>query len=37
MNASDVLYRNLLPSDTNTVSEDTEHFINNIISDVVPD
>ena len=36
MNASDVLSRNPLPSDTNTVSEDTEHFINNIISDGVP-
>ena len=36
MNASDVLFRNSLPSDTNTVSKDTEHFINNIVSDVVP-
>ena len=36
MNASDVLSRNPLPSDTNTVREDTEHFINNIISDTVP-
>ena len=36
MNASDVLSRNPLPSDTNTVSDDTEHFINNIISDAVP-
>ena len=36
MNASDVLSRNPLLSDTNTVSEDTKHFINNIISDAVP-
>ena len=36
MNASDVLSRNPSPSDKNTVSEDTEHFINNIISDAVP-
>ena len=36
MNTSDVLSRNPLPSDTNTVSKDTEHFINNIISDGVP-
>ena len=36
MNASDVLFRNSLPSDTNTVSKETEHFINNIVSDVVP-
>ena len=35
MNASDVLSRNALPSDTNTVREDTEHFNNNIISDAV--
>ena len=35
MNASDVLSRNPLPSDTNTVCEDTEHFNNNIISDAV--
>ena len=35
MNASDVLSRNPLPSDTNTVREDTEHFNNNIISDAV--
>ena len=35
-NASDVLSRNPLPGYTNTVSEDTEHFINNIISDAVP-
>ena len=33
MNASDALSRNPLPSDVNAVSEDTEHFINNIISD----
>ena len=31
-----VLYRNPLPSDTKTVTEETEHFINNIISDAVP-
>ena len=36
MIASDVLSKNPLPSDTNTASEDTEHFINNIISDAVP-
>ena len=36
MNASDVLSRNSLPRDTNTISEDTEHFINNIISNAVP-
>ena len=35
MNASDVLSRNPLPSDTNTVREDTEHFNNKIISDAV--
>ena len=35
MNASDVLSRNPLPSDTSTVREDTEHFINSIISDAV--
>ena len=36
MNASDVLSKNPLPNDTNTVSKDMEHFINNIISDAVP-
>ena len=25
-----------MPSDTKTVTEETEHFINNIISDAVP-
>ena len=36
MNASDVLSKNSLPNDTNTVSKDIEHFINNIISDALP-
>ena len=36
MNASDVLSRNPLSTDINTLNKDTEHFINNIISDVVP-
>ena len=36
MNASDVLSRNSLPSDTDRVSEGTEHFTNNIISDKIP-
>ena len=36
MNASDVLSRNPLSTDTNTLTKDTEHFINNIISDAVP-
>ena len=35
MNASDVLPRKPLPTDTNPVSEDTKHLINNIISDAV--
>ena len=34
MNGSDILSRNPLP--TGTVSEGTEHLINNIISDTVP-
>ena len=36
MIASDVLSRSPLLSDTNTISEDTEHFIDNIISYAVP-
>ena len=36
MIASDVLSRNSLPSDTDRVSEGTEHFTNNIISDKIP-
>ena len=36
MNASDVLSKSPLPNDTNTVSKDIKHFINNIISDAVP-
>ena len=36
MNASDVLSRNSLPSDTDRDSEGTEHFTNNIISDEIP-
>ena len=36
MNASDVLSKNSLPNDTNTVSKDIEHFINNIISNALP-
>ena len=35
MNGSDILSRNPLPTGTNPVSEGTEHFINNIISDPV--
>ena len=36
MIASDVLSRSPLLSDTNTISEDTEHFTDNIISYAVP-
>ena len=35
-NASDNLLRSPRPSDTNTVSETTEDFINSLINDEVP-